>query len=356
VADQRQSGAFTYSAAGVDIDAASVALDRVRERVQQTFAGTGAARPIGHFGGFYRLDDDGDRYLVASADGIGTKLKLAFVLGGSAHQAVGSDLVNHCVNDLLACGARALFFLDYVAMGRLDADVFANLVGGMADACKANGVAMIGGETAEMPGMYQDGEYDAAGVVVGEVRKPQIVDGTAIATGDDLIGIPSGGLQTNGYSLARSILGLTGEVEHDREILAQPVVGDPAQSLGEALMAPHRSFAAEVLPLARAGMISGMAHITGGGLVDNVPRMLPAGASARFDPDRWEVPPVFTQLVQMGDVHASEYHRVLNMGIGFVLATRASNTKSVLAAIPGSVAIGSVVPTDSDGRRVLGLD
>ena len=353
---QRQTGAFTYSAAGVDIDAASIALDRIREKVQQTFAGTGAARSIGHFGGFFRLEDDGDRYLVASADGIGTKLKLAFVLGGKAHQTVGSDLVNHCVNDLLACGARALFFLDYIAMGHLDQDVFSDLVGGMADACKANGVAMIGGETAEMPGMYQDGEYDAAGFVVGEVRESQIVDGRAIEPGDTLIGIPSGGLQTNGYSLARAILGLTGEVAHDREILGQPVVGQSGQTLGEALMAPHRSFAAGVLPLARGGMISGMAHITGGGVIDNVPRMLPSGASARFSPDRWEVPPVFTQLVQMGDVHVSEYHRVLNMGIGFVLATRASKTESVLAAIPGSVAIGSVVPSESGGKRVLGLD
>ena len=356
MADQRQTGAFSYSAAGVDIDAASIALDRIREKVQQTFAGTGAAGSIGHFGGFYRLDDDGDRFLVASADGIGTKLKLAFVLGGTAHLTVGADLVNHCVNDLLACGARALFFLDYVASGHLDQDVFAYLVEGMADACKANGVALIGGETAEMPGLYQDGEYDAAGFVVGEVRAPQMVDGSAIEPGDTLIGIPSGGLQTNGYSLARAILGLTGEVGHDREILARPVFGESGRSLGDALMAPHRSFAAEVLPLVRAGMIAGMAHITGGGLVDNVPRMLPSGASARFSPDRWEVPPVFTQLVQMGDVHASEYHRVLNMGIGFVLATRASKTESVLAAIPGSVAIGSVVPTEPGGKRVLGLD
>jgi len=220
VADEQTSGPISYRAAGVDIDAATTALDRVRQKIQATFAGTGAARPIGHFGGFYQLADDGDRYLVASADGIGTKLKLAFLLGGSAHAMVGADLVNHCVNDVLAVGARPLFYLDYVAMGRLESDAFAGLVGGMADACRANGVAMIGGETAEMPGMYQEGEYDAAGFIVGEVRESEIVDGRDVAAGDALIGIPSGGLQTNGYSLARAILGLTGEAGHDRKLLS----------------------------------------------------------------------------------------------------------------------------------------
>jgi phosphoribosylformylglycinamidine cyclo-ligase len=356
VADERAREPLSYASAGVDIDAAASALDRVRQKIQATFPGTGAARPIGHFGGFYRLSDDGDRYLVASADGIGTKLKLAFVLGGNAHSTVGSDLVNHCVNDLLAVGARSLFFLDYVAMGRLEADVFAGLVGGMAEACRVNGVAMIGGETAEMPGMYQDGEYDAAGFIVGEVREVEIVDGSAVAEGDVLIGLPSGGLQTNGYSLARAILGVTGDTDRDRAVLDQPLVADPGRTVGEALMAPHRSFAPGVLPLARAGLLTGMAHITGGGLVDNVPRMLPEGLSAEFDTSRWEVPPIFVQLVQMGDVRPGEYHRVLNMGIGFVVAARASNAESVLAAIPESVVIGAVVPTGSDGARVFGLE
>jgi phosphoribosylformylglycinamidine cyclo-ligase len=356
VADEQAAGPISYRSAGVDIDAAATALDRVRQKIQATFPGTGAARPIGHFGGFYRLSDDEDRYLIASADGIGTKLKLAFVLGGAAHATVGADLVNHCVNDVLAVGASPLFFLDYVAMGRLESDAFAGLVGGMADACRANGVAMIGGETAEMPGMYQEGEYDAAGFIVGEVRETEIVDGHDIAAGDVLIGIPSGGLQTNGFSLARAILGLTGEAAHDRELLDQPLALDPDTTVGNALMAPHKSFRAGVLPLARAGIVTGMAHVTGGGLIDNVPRMLPEGVSAVIDPRRWEVPPIFTQLVQMGDVRQSEYHRVLNMGIGFVVAARASNAESVLAAIPESVVIGAVVPTGSDGARVSGLE
>ena len=356
VADDQAAGPISYRLAGVDIDAATTALDRVRQKIQATFPGTGAARPIGHFGGFYQLSGDGDRYLVASADGIGTKLKLAFVLGAAAHATVGADLVNHCVNDVLAVGANPLFFLDYVAMGRLEPDAFAGLVGGMADACRANGVAMIGGETAEMPGMYQEGEYDAAGFIVGEVREAEIVDGRDVAAGDVLIGIPSGGLQTNGYSLARAILGLTGEATHDRELLSQPLTTDPGTTVGEALMAPHKSFKADVLPLARSGVLTGMAHITGGGLVDNVPRMLSEGLSAEIDPRRWEVPPIFMQLVQMGDVRRSEYHRVLNMGIGFVVAARPSNAESVLAAIPESVVIGAVVPTGSDGARVSGLE
>jgi phosphoribosylformylglycinamidine cyclo-ligase len=182
------------------------------------------------------------------------------------------------------------------------------------------------------------------------------VDGHDVAAGDVLIGIPSGGLQTNGFSLARAILGLTGEAAHDRELLDQPLALDPDTTVGNALMAPHKSFRAGVLPLARAGIVTGMAHVTGGGLIDNVPRMLPEGVSAEIDPRRWEVPPIFTQLVQMGDVRQSEYHRVLNMGIGFVVAARASNAESVLAAIPESVVIGAVVPTGSDGARVSGLE
>lgn len=354
-ADEK-TGAFTYAAAGVDIDRAGTALDRVRQKIQATFQGTGAARSIGHFGGFFRLTDDGDRYLVASADGIGTKLKLAFVLGGEAHTRVGGDLVNHCVNDLLACGARPLFFLDYVAMGALEQDTFAALVSGMADACAANGVAMIGGETAEMPGLYGEGEYDAAGFIVGEVREADIIDGRRIEPGDQLIGIPSGGLQTNGYSLARAILGLTGDADHDRAILDEPVVGGDGETLGTALMAPHSSFLRTVWPIAQTGKVTGMAHITGGGLIGNVPRMMPPGLAARFDRTKWQVPPIFSQLVQMGDVRPSEFHRVLNMGIGFVLAARVADADSILTAIPGSAIIGSVDATESDTTQVLGLD
>mgnify|MGYP000918819628 CR=1 FL=1 len=349
-------GAITYAASGVDIDRATNALDRVKARIQATFPGTGAARPIGHFGGFFRLSDDGDRYLIASADGIGTKLKLAIVLGGEAHARVGADLVNHCVNDLLAVGASPLFFLDYVAFGQLDPEIFASLVGGMAQACLENGIAMIGGETAEMPGLYADGEYDAAGFIVGEVRESQIVDGSAIQIGDQLIGLPSGGLQTNGFSYARTVLGLGDDDEANRAILDEPVVGGAGETLGEALMAPHTSFRASVLPLARAGRITGMAHITGGGLTDNVPRMLPEGTSAILNPSGWIVPPVFMHLVQKGDTHRAEYHRILNMGIGFVLAVRPQETETVLNEVPGATVIGSVVPTSADGKRVLGLD
>jgi phosphoribosylformylglycinamidine cyclo-ligase len=349
-------GAITYAVSGVDIDAATTALERVKERIQATFPGTGAARPIGHFGGFFRLSDDGDRFLIASADGIGTKLKLAIILGGETHARVGADLVNHCVNDLLAVGASPLFFLDYVAFGKLDPNIFATLVGGMADACRENGIAMIGGETAEMPGLYADGEYDAAGFIVGEVRESQIVDGSAIQIGHQLIGIPSGGLQTNGFSYARTVLELGDDDERNRQILSEAVVGGIGESLGDALMAPHRSFRSTVLPLSRAGLITGMAHITGGGLMDNVPRMLPDGTTAILNPSGWIVPPVFSHLVQKGDTHRAEYHRILNMGIGFVLATRPENTNQILSEVPGATVIGSIVPTSADGKRVLGLD
>ena len=356
MSDPSIPGAFTYADAGVDIDAASHALDLVKSKIQATFAGTGAARPIGHFGGFFRLSGDDGRYLIASADGIGTKLKLAFVLGGDAHARAGADLVNHCVNDLLAVGASPLFFLDYVAFGKLDQAAYTGVVGGMAEACLANGVAMIGGETAEMPGMYAPGEYDAAGFIVGEVREEHVIDGSAVQVGDRLIGFPSGGLQTNGFSYARAVLGLNGDPEHDRALLAEPVVGGSGESLGEALMQPHRSFKEDVLPLARAGLITGMAHITGGGLIDNVPRMLPDGLSAEIDSSGWIVPPVFLHLVQKGDTHRTEYHRILNMGIGFVLAVRPAVADQVLSEVPGTVAIGRIVPSAADGKRVLGLD
>src|SRR5688572_29321624 len=215
----------TYREAGVDIDAASDAVDRVKGHAHSTFGASGAAAPIGHFGGIYRLEAGPDRLLVASADGIGTKLKLAFVLGGEAHARVGADLVNHCVNDILACGARPLFFLDYVAMGQVDGDVLEALVGGMASACRENGLALIGGETAEMPGLYAPGEYDAAGFIVGTVDPEAFVDGSAVRAGDALIGLPSAGLHTNGFSLARRIVGLTGDGEVDRRLLAKPLPG-----------------------------------------------------------------------------------------------------------------------------------
>lgn len=350
-----QTGPSAYRDAGVDIERATVAVERIKTHAHATFAASGAAAPIGGFGGVYRLEAGGERLLVASADGIGTKLKLAVVLGGDAHARVGGDLVNHCVNDILACGARPLFFLDYVAMGELEPDVLVKLVGGMAAACADNGMALIGGETAEMPGLYADGEYDAAGFIVGLVEPEHFVDGRAVVEGDALLGIPSTGLHTNGYSLARKIVGVTGGREHDRALLTEPLPGGEGETIGEALMAPHRSYLAAMSPALDAGLVHGMAHITGGGLQDNVPRMLPEGLAAEFDPATWPEPALFRYLVGRGGVSAAERYRVFNMGLGFVCAVEAATAGEALAFIPESRIVGRVVAQGADGRRVRGL-
>ncbi len=349
------TGGSAYREAGVDIEKATAAVERIKSHAHATFGASGAAAPIGHFGGVYRLGAGEDRLLIASADGIGTKIKLAFVLGGSAHARVGGDLVNHCVNDILACGARPLFFLDYVAMGKLDPDVLVGLVGGMASACGENGMALIGGETADMPGLYNDGEYDAAGFIVGMVEPDRFIDGTLVEQDDLLIGIPSVGLHTNGYSLARKIVGVTGEIEHDREILSAPLAGADGETIGSALMQPHRSYLAAVSPALDAGMIKGMAHITGGGLVDNVPRMLPEGVAAEFDRSTWTELPIFTHLVEQGNVPELERYQVFNMGLGFVAAIEKRNRDTVLSMIPESRVVGRVVPASATEPRVRGL-
>jgi phosphoribosylformylglycinamidine cyclo-ligase len=292
---------------------------------------------------------------VASADGIGTKLKLAFITGGEAHFRVGADLVNHCANDILALGAKPLFFLDYVAMGTLDPLALERLVAGMSAACRENGLALIGGETAEMPGMYAEGEYDAAGFIVGIVAPDKVIDGSRITAGDRLIGIQSVGLHTNGYSLARRIAGLTGDRATDTAFLAQPLVGDTV-SIGGALLREHPTYVPVVLPLVEQGLIKGIAHITGGGLTDNVPRMLPETLAARFDPATWSAPPIFQWLVERGQMEIGEQYRALNMGIGMVLAVSVENAAAVLTAIPEAREIGEVVERDAAGPAVLGLD
>jgi phosphoribosylformylglycinamidine cyclo-ligase len=349
-----QSSSASYRQAGVDIGKATEAVNQIRGFAEATF-GTSGAGPIGHFGGVYRLGAGEDRLLVASADGVGTKLKLAFTLGGEMHARVGGDLVNHCVNDILACGARPLFFLDYVAMGALEPETLVKLVSGMATACSENGIALIGGETAEMPGLYADGEYDAAGFIVGMVAPERFVDGHAVKQDDLLIGLPSAGLHTNGYSLARMIVGLTGEIESDRVKLEQSLPGDAEQTVGSALMQPHRSYLAEVMPALEARVIAGMAHITGGGLIDNVPRMLPGGLAAEFDRSSWNEPAIFPYLVNAGKVGAVERYQVFNMGLGFITAVDPTRGNEALALMPESRVVGRVIAQGDSETRVRGL-
>ncbi len=344
---------ISYKDAGVDIDAKMQAIDRLKKRAQSTLGSS--AGPIGHFGGTWRLQGPADQILVASADGVGTKLRLAFTLGGDAHSTIGADIVNHCVNDILALGATPLFFLDYFATGKLDPDTVEAVVGGIADACAASGVALLGGETAEMPDMYAEGEYDLAGFIVGSVTADRIVDGSSIRAGDAVLGLPSTGLHTNGYSLARKVVGLTGEFARDREVLAAPLAGTDG-TLGNALIAGHRSYLREVMPLLERGLVRGMAHITGGGLVDNLPRTLPQDCVAVLDPTSWPSPPIFAYMVERAGLSLAERYRVLNMGVGFVLVVRPEDVETVIAEVPEAVTIGKIIARQTtDESAVQGL-
>jgi phosphoribosylformylglycinamidine cyclo-ligase len=346
---------ISYKDAGVDIDAKMQAIDRLKARAQSTLGAS--AGPIGHFGGTWQLSGPANQILVASADGVGTKLRIAFTLGGDAHATVGADIVSHCVNDILALGATPLFFLDYFATGRLDLDTVEAVVGGIADACALNNVALLGGETAEMPDMYAEGEYDLAGFIIGSVTEDRIVDGSGIRESDVVIGLPSTGLHTNGYSLARKAVGMSGNPEHDRQVLTAPLAGTGI-SLGEALIAGHRSYLPEVMPLLDAGLVRGMAHITGGGLVDNLPRTLPEECIAVLDPRSWSVPPVLDYVVEQAGMSDMERYRVFNMGIGFVLVVRPDNAVPVLQQVPDALPIGRIIarrtPDESPVQGLLG--
>ena len=303
---------LTYKDAGVDIDAASEALSKVKRLVTSTFTKQ-VLSGIGHFGTLFDLSSTGfkEPVLVASADGVGTKLKVAFM--ADRHDTVGQDIVNHCANDIAVQGATPLFFLDYIATGRLRVGVFEGLVNGLAKACKENGIALVGGETAEMPDFYQDDEYDLAGFIVGAVERSEVVDGSAIREGDVLLGLESSGLHTNGYSLVRKIL-------FDMEGLGIEDRPDGLErTLGEELLIPHRSYLDAIRAVKEVCPLKGMAHITGGGLTDNIPRVLPDDLAARIRIGSWPVPAIFKLLVGLGGLSSDEAHRVFNMGVGFVL-------------------------------------
>ncbi|HEX8598473.1 MAG TPA: phosphoribosylformylglycinamidine cyclo-ligase [Chloroflexia bacterium] len=345
--------ANTYRQAGVDIDAGARTVGLMRAAVRGTF-GPNVLADLGHFGGLYALDPSSENgpVLVASADGVGTKLKLAFALG--THRLIGHDIVNHCINDILACGARPLFFLDYVAAGKLVPEQTAEVVTGMAEACKAAGCALLGGETAEMPGMYASGEYDVAGFIVGMVARDRILRGHDIEPGDVVMALPSNGLHTNGYSLAREVLGLNGDPEQARERLSEynETLGT---TLGEALTRPHTSYLNNIAPLfdLPERPIKGLAHITGGGLLDNIPRVLPQDCAVELDTVAWSVPPIFRLIQKAGGIEPSEMARVFNMGLGMVLIVSPEHAELVESKLPNVIRAGRVVAWGGDERVSL---
>jgi phosphoribosylformylglycinamidine cyclo-ligase len=320
-----------YRDAGVDLDAADTALDAIREAVASTYTPR-VVRGLGAFGGLFRADALPERpVLVATTDGVGTKTRVAAALG--RWRGIGRDLVNHCVDDVLVQGGRPLFFLDYVASSRLDPALVADLVAGMADACRAAGAALLGGETAEMPGVYAEREVDVVGTLVGVVDEARLLDGGAIEAGDVVLGLASHGLQTNGFSLARHVL----------EGRYEAPLGD-GRTIGEHLLDAHRSFLPAVAPLLDAGLVRGAAHVTGGGIGGNLPRVLPGGLGAVLD-GRWPEPEIFGAIRDLGGVAEEEMRRVFNLGVGFLLVVREEDVARADALSPEPLLrVGRVVP------------
>ncbi len=301
---------ISYKDAGVDIVKGNQAKEQIKKIVRKTFDAN-VLSDIGLFGGLYALPKGKYRQpvLVSSTDGVGTKLRIAFMM--NRHDTVGQDLVNHCVNDILACGARPLFFLDYLGLGKLEDGVIEKLVSGLAKACKENGCALIGGETAQMPGFYKDQEYDMAGTIVGVVERKRLINGSKIRKGDVMIGLPSNGLHTNGYSLARKVL-LDRYSLHER-------VPELGCTLGEELLQIHKSYLKTVTAVGNKVVLKGISHITGGGMVENTQRILPRSRRMKMDWSSWEVPPIFELIQTIGKVSYDEMIRTFNLGVGMIL-------------------------------------
>lgn len=339
---QTGNRSVTYADAGVDIARANRTKTRIKYLAQKTFT-RGVLSDIGGFGGLFAIDKKKfkDPVLVSSVDGVGTKLKVAFMT--RSHRTVGADLVNHCVNDIAVQGAAPMFFMDYLATGKLEADTAEQLVEGIADACHHNGCALIGGETAEMPGFYPPGEYDLAGFILGVVDKKRIITGKDVKPGDLLIGLPSNGLHTNGYSLARKLLfevaGYSPE-KYDNEL---------KEKIGTALMRTHKSYWPVIRRLTEANCVSAMAHITGGGITENLPRVLPKNVGAHVDPASWPVLPIFTLMQRIGNVAHEEMMRTFNMGIGMVLVVPPNRFKKAMTLIDRAGEKGYVI-----GKTVKG--
>jgi len=332
----------TYARAGVDIDAKDRAIERIGKLVRSTL------RPevlsgVGFFGGLFEFKGYKNPALVSSIDQVGTKTKIANAMG--KHDTVGIDIVSHCINDIFTCGAEPLFFLDYIGMGKMVPEKVEAIVQGLVKACREVGCALIGGETGEMAGLYATpDDYDLVGFVIGVVEKDAIIMGKNINIGDSLIGLPSSGLHTNGYSLVRKIFGETRAALDTN----YPELG---RTLGEELLEPHRCYYNQLKPL--LPYIKGMAHITGGGLIENVPRVLPDGMAAHFDSRTWAVPPIFGLIQQRGNVDRNEMYRVFNMGLGMVVMCSPEHVSRITEALPEAKVVGEVVKQSGEARTVI---
>lgn len=341
---ERQPRNISYAAAGVDVDAAERLVSRFADLARAT------RRPeviadVGPFSGLFRLGSYRDPVLVASTDSVGTKVKLAALLG--RYEGLGHDLVNHCVNDILTSGAEPLFFLDYIGGSGVTDEAKLSLVSGVAAACRDAGCALLGGETADMPGLYAGGDFDLVGFVVGVVERDAVIDGSRIREGDVLLGLPSDGLHTNGYSLVRKLFGVglggpagQADPEEERERLERTYPGLDG-TLGEALLAPHRCYYGDLKPV--LPLLKGIAHVTGGGIPGNVPRILPEGLGARIDRSAWERQPIFRLIQERGNVAEEEMYRTFNMGLGMVLAVAPADAEAVRAKLPQALVVGEVV-------------
>jgi phosphoribosylformylglycinamidine cyclo-ligase len=344
----RNDGA--YKAAGVDIDAGA-ALVKAIAPLARASARAGTTASLGGFGAMFDTKAAGfkDPILVATTDGVGTKLKIAIATG--RHDTIGIDLVAMSVNDLIVQGAEPLFFLDYFATGKLAVETATRVIAGVAEGCRAAGCALIGGETAEMPGLYEEGDYDLAGFAVGAVERGQAIDGSTIEAGDIVLGLPSSGVHSNGYSLVRKLVERSGLAWTDRAPF------DPGRTLGEALLTPTEIYVRPCLALARAGVAKGFAHITGGGLTDNIPRVLPDGLGVRLDAASWIFPPVFRWLAETGDLSVSELARTFNCGIGMVAIVASADRETALGLLAGARQVGVVTHALGDDRvEIVGAE
>jgi phosphoribosylformylglycinamidine cyclo-ligase len=347
VAHDPSKTAVTYADAGVDIDRANRTKKRIKYLAHKTFT-RGVLSEIGGFGGLFAVDKAKwvDPILVSSVDGVGTKLKIAFEM--DVHHTIGADLVNHCVNDIAVQGATPLFFMDYLATGKLEPEITEKVIEGLAEACKHNGCALIGGETAEMPGFYADGEYDLAGFIVGAVDRERIITGKTVEIGDVILGLASNGLHTNGYSLARKLLFEVGKYTLDS------YVNELKGKVGNELLRTHKSYWPAIKRLVDGECVSAMAHITGGGITENLPRVLPRGVAAVIDMGSWQIPPIFEHLQQLGNVPQEEMFRTFNMGLGMLLVVPSKKFKKAQTVLERAgekaFTIGRIVKGD---RKVL---